>query len=244
MSLLVEGKVSGQYPWATTLWLMVDVHTQKLNFIVHFGKFENLGKARAAASAALPSPTSACWVYSCFRNPPNSDMDYRICAYVIILMRVYTHGGLGTPTASQHNILDSEKTFTNVFLCSWRGSNLGSLDLESDALPTEPPRHPGCLFSITGSLHPVNHEGYIKATQSLSKKQEVKNLIRYLHHTRLKRCIKTPLTRSSFFSSFAFLLSHHVFSPSIQWMETCAIEMYTIIIITIITIIIMIHTIQ
>ena len=27
-------------------------------------------------------------------------------------------------------------------LCFWRGSNLGSLGLESDALPVEPPRHP------------------------------------------------------------------------------------------------------
>ena len=32
---------------------------------------------------------------------------------------------------------------SQLFLCSWRGrdSNLESLDLESDALPTEPPRH-------------------------------------------------------------------------------------------------------
>ena len=29
-------------------------------------------------SSAIPSPTIACWVFSCFRNPPNSDMDYRI----------------------------------------------------------------------------------------------------------------------------------------------------------------------
>ena len=34
-----------------------------------------LGKATAAARAELPSPTRACWVFSCFRNPPNSDMN-------------------------------------------------------------------------------------------------------------------------------------------------------------------------
>ena len=36
---------------------------------------------------------SACWVCSFFRNPPNSDMDYKIfdVAYVIILVRAYTH---------------------------------------------------------------------------------------------------------------------------------------------------------
>ena len=31
------------------------------------------GNATAAARAALPSPTSACWVFSCFCNAPNSD---------------------------------------------------------------------------------------------------------------------------------------------------------------------------
>ena len=46
-----------------------------------------------------------------------------------------------TPTASQHNIFDSKKTY-NFVLFSGRDSNLSPLDLESDALPIEPPRHP------------------------------------------------------------------------------------------------------
>ena len=48
--------------------------------MIPFGKFgpPYMGKAIAAARTALPSPTSACWVFPCFRNPPNSDMDYRI----------------------------------------------------------------------------------------------------------------------------------------------------------------------
>ena len=50
--------------------------------------------------------------------------------------RVYTRG-LGTPTISQHNIFDSEKH--KFFLCSWQGSNLGSLDLEFNVLSIEPP---------------------------------------------------------------------------------------------------------
>ena len=56
---------------------------------------------------------------------------------------VYTRGW-GTPTASQHNIFDSEK-LSILCVCSGRGSNLGSwnpLDLEADALPIESPRHP------------------------------------------------------------------------------------------------------
>ena len=47
--------------------------------------------------------------------------------------------GLGTLTASQHNMF---------VLCSWRGSNLGSLNLESAALTTEPPRHPELLWQL------------------------------------------------------------------------------------------------
>ena len=42
--------------------------------------------------------------------------------------------GLGTPTTSQHNIFDSGKTLTH-FSCVPDGvRNLGSLDLESDAV--------------------------------------------------------------------------------------------------------------
>ena len=56
---------------------------------------------------------------------------------------VYSRG-LGTPTASQRNSFDSEK-LTHFFFLLYsgrrRGSNLGSLDLESDAQPTEPPCH-------------------------------------------------------------------------------------------------------
>ena len=62
---------------------------------------------------------------------------------------VYTRG-LGTPTASQHSILP-RKNSHNFCVCSWRGLNLGSLDLESDALPIEPPRHPifcNCTVSL------------------------------------------------------------------------------------------------
>ena len=49
------------------------------------------------------------------------------------------YGGLGTPTASQH-IFHSEKLSQIVLvLLTPTGSNLESLDLESDALLTEPP---------------------------------------------------------------------------------------------------------
>ena len=48
-----------------------------------------LVKNTAAARAAIPSPTSACWVFTCFRNPLNSDMDY------MVIFNVRTCTGVG-----------------------------------------------------------------------------------------------------------------------------------------------------
>ena len=64
---------------------------------------------------------------------------------IFMYVRVYTQR-LGTPITSQHNIFYSEK-LSQVFLCSRRGSNLGSLDLESDALSIELPRHAVCEYA-------------------------------------------------------------------------------------------------
>ena len=81
--------------------------------LIPCGKFRLpfLGKATVSSRAALPSPTSACWVFLCFRNPQSSDMDYRIFNVRTWswLVHVYTHGDFGAPTASQHHILDLEK---------------------------------------------------------------------------------------------------------------------------------------
>ena len=62
-------------------------------------------------------------------------------------VHVYTWG-LGTLTAIQHSIFDSEKFTFFFFLCSWQDSNLGPLDLQSNALPIEPPH----TCSIGGSF--------------------------------------------------------------------------------------------
>ena len=78
----------------------------------------------------------------------------------------YTHGGLGTPTTSQHNILNSEKLSQFLFLCSWRGSNLRSMDLESDALYTKP-SHPDTLQ--------VSHPSIITRRPNPSAPQLTKN---------------------------------------------------------------------
>ena len=55
---------------------------------------------------------------------------------------VHTRGWC-TPTTSKHNIFDSDKLFWFLYCAPDRGPvrTSGLMDLESDALPTEPPRH-------------------------------------------------------------------------------------------------------
>ena len=57
-------------------------------------------------------------------------------------MRVYTHRGLGTPTASQHNIFDSEK-LSQIFhvLQTQAGFEPTVFGSSPDALPTDLPHH-------------------------------------------------------------------------------------------------------
>ena len=57
---------------------------------------------------------------------------------------MYTHGGWAHRQWVSTTFLTRKKSH-KFFLCSWRGSNLGSwnpLDLEAVALPIEPPCHP------------------------------------------------------------------------------------------------------
>ena len=72
-------------------------------------------------------------------------MGYRIftwatvsCVLDHLYACVYTWGLGHTNNESAQHFWVGKITF---FLCSWRGSDNGSLDFESDALPTEPPRH-------------------------------------------------------------------------------------------------------
>ena len=109
------------------LWILNEMLYQLNPFIIPFGKFGSpyLGMATTAARAALPSPTSARWVFSWFRNPPTltwttgSLTSVRDHSYAC----VYTWG-LRTPTTSQHDICDSEKTLTN---CSCAPDGAGGI---------------------------------------------------------------------------------------------------------------------
>ena len=104
-----------------------------IHFIIPFGKFRPpyLGKTTAAARAALPSPTGACWVFSCFCNPPNSDMSYRIFNVLITLMCAYTHEviahrhtELGTPTNESAQHFLTRKKISQMFLVLLDGAGV------------------------------------------------------------------------------------------------------------------------
>ena len=118
-------------------YLIFDILYTLLSLLGNSGHL-TWGKAAATARLALPSPTSACWVVSCFRNPLNSDMDYRIFnmhTWSFLCVRIHT-GVEHTDESAQHF---SPKKTHKFFLCTWRGSNQGSLDLESGTVPIEPP---------------------------------------------------------------------------------------------------------
>ena len=71
---------------------------------------------------------------------PVFHMDYRIFnVHMWSFLCVRIHTGVGTLTMSHFGLKRNSHRF---FFCSWHGSNLGSLDLESDAVPIEPPHHP------------------------------------------------------------------------------------------------------
>ena len=84
---VISASVSNFMSWGCCCcFCLLDVIGASVSTFIHFiipfrfVKFgpPYLGTVTAAARAALPSPTSACWVFSCFRNPPSSGMDYRI----------------------------------------------------------------------------------------------------------------------------------------------------------------------
>ena len=105
------------------------------------GKFGLLSPGKASShSTALPSYCFfLCAVFSCFRNPPYSDMTTG--SLMCVRSCAHTHGN-GAHRQRVHNVLTRENSHKFV-LCSGRDTNLWSrnpFDLEADALPTEPPR--------------------------------------------------------------------------------------------------------
>ena len=69
------------------------------------------------------------------------------CVYIYVYIYIYkcTRGVGHTDSESAQRFLTRKSSHKFIFVCvpdERRGSNLRSFDLDSDALPTEPPRHP------------------------------------------------------------------------------------------------------
>ena len=99
----------------------------------------------------------ACWVFSCFRNAPNSDMDYRIFkVHTWSFLCVCIHTGVGHTDSESAQHFWLGKTH-NFFLCSWWDLNLRPLNLVSDALLVNPPHHPyiGWLLGSSSTSYAV-----------------------------------------------------------------------------------------
>ena len=102
--------------------------------LLSFGKFQPpyLLKATAAKRAVLP--TSTCWVFSRFCNPPNSDMGYRIFnvrTWSFLCVRIHTGVGHTGNESAQHFWLG--KTLTN-FSCAPDGVRTSGLWISSPML--------------------------------------------------------------------------------------------------------------
>ena len=95
------------------------------------------GTATAAARAALPSPTSACWVFrvSVIHQTLTWTTGFLTCVCDHAYACMYTRrggggGGVGTSTASQPNIFDSEK-LSQIFLVLLTQAGFEPLDFGS-----------------------------------------------------------------------------------------------------------------
>ena len=104
----------------TGVFVFLSVYT----LLSYHGKFGSFSSRKANCNgAALPNPNSllsACWFFSCFHNPPNSDVDYRIVnvpTWSFLCMRVHT----GTAWAHRQRVsttfFDMEK-LSQFFSCA------------------------------------------------------------------------------------------------------------------------------
>ena len=89
-----------------------------MHFIIPFGKLGSpyLGKTTAVARTVLPSPTSACWVFtfSEIHRTLTWTTGSLTCVRDHSYACVYTRG-LGTPTASQHNSFVSGEQLSHFY---------------------------------------------------------------------------------------------------------------------------------
>ena len=59
-------------------WRNTHTHMDRTHSLTHFASTQLQPRGAKLPLSYLLLLFSACWVYSCFRNPPDSDMDYRV----------------------------------------------------------------------------------------------------------------------------------------------------------------------
>ena len=139
--MIMNKKKQFVWEWVTNLCF--------LHFINPFREI----RVRLQQSTQLLSPTIACWVFSCFRNPPYSNMLVRACVRI--------HTGVWHTDESAHFWL--RKTCAPDETRGTRTPVMHGIkyELESDALPIEPPRH-----QLSHPGHQLNHPFTSSVTQS------------------------------------------------------------------------------
>ena len=82
---------------------------------------------------------SACWVFSCFQNPPISDAGYMIFSVRMWSFVVRAHGGWAQRVSTTY--LTRKIRLRFWYASDGIGTRVTESQWKSDALPTEPPRH-------------------------------------------------------------------------------------------------------
>ena len=107
------------------------------------------------------SQQSACWVSSCFHNPLNSAMDYRIFSvrtWSFLCECIHTEVGHIDSESAQHFWV---RKAHNFFYCVPDGLRTCPMDLQSDALPNAPPHHPSIILDYITFLSQCNAQGNV-----------------------------------------------------------------------------------
>ena len=84
---------------------------------MHSLRFTHFPEATSNRLIILPL-FSACWVFSCFRNPQNSDMTTESSSLTCVRYHsyacVYIHTGVGQQIASQHTCTCTNRTESEI----------------------------------------------------------------------------------------------------------------------------------
>ena len=159
-------------------------------------KESHLQQSRSRATQPFTN-YSACWVFICFHNPPNSDMDYRIfnvrtCLFLCV--RAHVHTGVG------HTDCETAQRFwlTILCVCSWRmrGANPTLYQLSHPVSPI--------LLQYVTHCHHANLTSILSLLRHLHSKKVgyIKCMFKLIFEP---LCLKALSAIGTLISSFAYL---------------------------------------